>query len=284
MNAIESNPARVGASRRGLALTVVAFLACIPLTSCSDSSPAAESPRLDLVVYAATSTRDALAELKAVYEADHAVELIFNFGSSGDLARQIVAAAAADVFVSADEKEMDRVDGAGLLLTDTRAALWSNQLVVIEPSDRATAFTAPFEPAQLAGASIQWLSLGNVDTVPAGRYAKAWLVQVGVWDSLSERVLPGVDVRAALAAVESGGAQAGIVYRTDVARSTRARVVFAVPEADGPKIRYPVAVIVSRPNEAHAREFVAFLAGARATQVFERHGFLRAPAIAAEIR
>lgn len=265
----------VGSSLQSAALWAVA-LACVQVAACSQAPSPAVASRVDLVVYAATSTRDALGELESDYEAEHAVDLIFNFGSSGDLARQIVAAAAADLFVSADEKEMDRVEAAGLLLAGTRAALWSNQLVVVEPSDRPTAFRQPFEPAQLSDASIEWLSLGNVDTVPAGRYAKAWLVQAGLWDSVAARVLPGVDVRAALAAVESGGAQAGIVYRTDVARSTRARVVFAVPQAQGPEIRYSVAAVASRPHEARSREFLAFLAGARASEVFERHGFLSA--------
>jgi molybdate transport system substrate-binding protein len=94
---------------------------------------------------------------------------------------------------------------------------------------------------------------------------------------VAERVLPGVDVRAALAAVEAGGAQAGIVYRTDAARTMKARVVFLVPAEQGPKISYPVAVLGGRPHEKEARVFAEFLAGPSARKIFEQFGFVVLP-------
>src|SRR6185295_13267946 len=148
-----------------------------------------------------TSTRDALHALEPAYEKEHAVDLVFNFGSSGDLSKQIVAAGMADVFLSADDKEMDKVAEAKLVAEGTRRALLSNQLVVIEPADAPSIFASPFTPAQLADPKVERLSLGNVESVPAGRYAKAWLEKVGAWSAVSARVLPGVDARAALAAV-----------------------------------------------------------------------------------
>lgn len=241
-------------------------------------SRGAREGRTELAIYAAASTRDALQALEAEYERAHAVELVFNFGSSGALARQIVAAGKADVFLSADEQEMERVEQAGLVAEGTRRALLSNQLVVIEPRGEASNFTAPFEPSQLASDSIERLSLADVESVPAGRYAKAWLEAMGTWKDVEARVLPGIDVRAALAAVESGAAQAGIVYRTDVAHSQRARIVYAVPIDEGPRIRYPAAAIVGRPHEAGARAFLDFLASPAARGAFEREGFVALPA------
>ena len=246
-----------------------------PLGCAQEASPA--PPRVELAVYAATSTRDALQGIELVYEKRHAVDLVFNFGSSGDLSKQIVAAAQADVFLSADDREMDKVEHAQLLVPGTRRALLSNQLVVIEPADGPSIFRAPFEPAQLASPGVERLSLANVETVPAGRYAKAWLEQAGVWKDVAERVLPGVDVRAALAAVESAGAQAGIVYRTDVARSKKARVVFAVPPDQGPRISYPLALIAGRPAGKEARAFAEFLGSPEACAVFEETGFVFLP-------
>ena len=242
------------------------------LAGCSQGSDPAAPAKVELAVYAATSTRDALQALEAVYERDLAVDLTFNFGSSGDLSKQIVAAAKADVFLSADEKEMDRVAEALLVAAGSRRPLLSNQLVVIEPADAPSIFAQPFEPAQLA--RVKLLSLAEVESVPAGRYAKAWLEKTGAWKDVADRVLPGIDVRAALAAVESGGAQAGIVYRTDVARSRKARIVFAVPLEQGPRIVYPVAAISGRPREADARAFVEFLASPGALAVFQEFGFV----------
>ncbi|MFN0241980.1 MAG: molybdate ABC transporter substrate-binding protein [Planctomycetota bacterium] len=238
---------------------------------------AAVPQKVELIVYAATSTRDALRSIETLYERDHDVDLVFNFGSSSDLSNQIVAAAKADVFLSADEKEMDKVEAAELLASGTRKPLLSNQLVVVEPADGPSIFTTPFDPKQLAGDEVKLLSLGNVETVPAGRYAKAWLEKRGVWSSVSGRVLPGIDVRAALAAVESAGAQAGIVYRTDVAKSKKARVVHAVPMEEGPKISYPIAVVAGRPNEKEARALVGFLASHGARKPFEDVGFVFLP-------
>jgi len=247
-------------------------LLAVPL-GCSQESPT----RIEIAVYAATSTRDALQALEAAYERDHSVDLVFNFGSSGDLSRQIVAARKADVFLSADDQEMDEVEAAGLVAAGTRRPLLSNQLVVVEPADAPSIFTNPFEPAQLADPRVRRLSLADVDAVPAGRYAKAWLEKTGTWKDVSDRILPGVDVRAALAAVESGGAQAGIVYRTDVARSKEARIVCAVPIDQGPRISYPVAVIAGLPGESEARAFVDLLASPGARSVFEETGFVFLP-------
>lgn len=261
---------------------LVALAACSPsgesAQPSSESAAEAATTPVELAVYAATSTRDVLQGLEPAYEREHGVELIFNFGSSGDLSNQIVAAAKADVFLSADEKEMDEVEAAQLLAGGTRRPLLSNQLVVIEPAGGPSIFTQPFDPSQLAGPGVRLLSLGNVETVPAGRYAKAWLEQRGAWEGVADRILPGVDVRAALAAVESGGAQAGIVYRTDVARSEKARVVHAVPIEEGPKVSYPIAVVSGRPAEREARAFADFLASPAARSAFEEVGFLFLPA------
>lgn len=264
-------------------LSALALAFALATAACSHEAAAkpngaapTSSTKIELMVYAAASTRDALQAFEQDYERAHAVDLVWNFGSSGDLAQQIVAAHQADVFLSAGAKELDLVAAAQLVASGTRRDLLANQLVVIEPADAPSAFTAPFAPAQLAGAHVRQLSLANVETVPAGRYAKAWLQQTGVWPNVQARVLPGVDVRAALAAVASGGAQAGVVYRTDATSSQNVRVVHAVPVDDGPRITYPICVLEGRPHAAEARAFVEFLGSAPARGVFERFGFLPA--------
>lgn len=260
-------------SRRPLVSVVLVLSALASPTVGCGGSPTGGAP-VEITVYAATSARDALRALEADYEREHGVELTFNFGSSGDLSSQILAAAQADVFLSADDEEMDEVEAAGLTTTGQHRALLSNQLVVVEPAGAPSIFRAPFDAAQLAGEQVELLALADVETVPAGRYAKAWLEARGVWDQVSARVLPGVDVRAALAAVESGGAQAGIVYRTDAARSKAARVVHTVPLEEGPQIAYPVAVLSDRPHAAEAGDYAAFLASPQAAAVFESFGFI----------
>lgn len=229
-----------------------------------------------LEVYAAASLRDVLRELAPAAERACGSSLAFNFGSSGDLARQIVAAGRADLFFSADEEELERVAAAGLVEPGTRRDVLANQLVVVEPLDGPSAFAGPFDPAALASPAIPLLALADPATVPAGKYARAWLESCGAWEAVRAKVLPGVDVRAALAAVEAGGVRAGIVYRTDAARSKRVRVVFAVPRGECPPITYPLVVLSGRPARSSALRLADFLASQEAAAVFQRHGFVPA--------
>jgi molybdate transport system substrate-binding protein len=153
----------------------------------------------------------------------------------------------------------------------TRVAFLSNRLVVVAPRDGGPAIHGP---ADLAAPAIARLSLADPDAVPAGKYAKAWLARSGVWEAVKDRVLPGVDVRAALAAVESGGAQAGVVYATDAALSSRVKVVYEVPVAEGPRITYAAAAIAGRPFLDRSRALLACLEEDRSREVFRRYGFL----------
>jgi molybdate transport system substrate-binding protein len=240
---------------------------CTALTAAP--SPVPEPP--EVMVYAATSLRDVLQDLAPRCEAALGIRLVFNFGGSNDLARQIEAGDKADVFFSADESWMDHVARAGLLDTDSRLSPLSNRLVVVVPKDSALAIHSA---GDLVAPAVRRLSLANPDAVPAGKYAKAWLEKAGVWNRLQDRVVPGVDVRAALAAVESGAVEAGVVYRTDAAISGRARVAYEVPETDAPPISYALAAIRDRPYLPQARLVVQWLAGPEATASFERRGFI----------
>ncbi|HXU11812.1 MAG TPA: molybdate ABC transporter substrate-binding protein [Candidatus Binatia bacterium] len=181
------------------------------------------------------------------------------------------AANKVDVFLSADEAWMDHVAQAGLVDAASRRSLLSNRLVVVGAADSALHVGSP---SDLALPAVRRLALANPEAVPAGKYAKAWLEKAGAWSPVADRVVPFPDVRATLAAVESGGAEAGIVYRTDAAISTKVKVLYEVPAADGPKISYAVAALKDRPQAAAARRFVSWLAGPEATAAFERSGFI----------
>jgi molybdate transport system substrate-binding protein len=223
-----------------------------------------------LKVFAAASLRDAIAELADTYHARTGIEPILNFGSSGLLAVQIERGGRCDVFLSAGEAEMERLLGAGLVHVDSRVDLLSNQLVVIVAAGGRKLESGE----ELAGPWLERLSIANPNGVPAGRYAKDWLVGAGIWDAVSDRVLPGIDVRAALAAVEHGGADAGIVYRTDAAISDGVEIAYSIPLEEGPEIVYPAAIPTDRQRMDEARRFLDFLGEPGSTEVFERYGFM----------
>ncbi|MBS0659689.1 MAG: molybdate ABC transporter substrate-binding protein [Verrucomicrobia bacterium] len=246
-----------------------ALLLALALSALSVAAPAAE-----LRVSAAASLTDALQELEPVYEKATGDRLVFNFASSSVLARQIKEGAPADLFLSADEPQMDALAKAGLLLENTRRDLLGNTLVVVVPLD---AKFVPASPAELRSPQIRRIALGEPSSVPAGVYAKAHLVRLGLWEALQSKCVSTENVRAALAAVASGNADAAWVYKTDAAAARKARIAFETPAAEGPKIVYPLAVVKSSAQPEAAHRLATFLASPPATAIFQRHGFLILP-------
>jgi molybdate transport system substrate-binding protein len=228
----------------------------------------------DLLVSAAASLTDAVTDIAREYERDSGMRVALNFGSSSGLARQIVNGAPVDVFLSADEVQMNTVARAGLLDAATRVDLLSNQLVLVMPAGAAPVRS----PTDLAGAAVRRVALANPDAVPAGVYARRYLESLGLWTAIEPKVVPTLDVRAALAAVDSGNADAAFVYRTDAVVARRAVIVFDVPLADGPRIAYPAACLKHAPHPTAARAFLAYLRGPKARAVFDRFGFMAADA------
>jgi molybdate transport system substrate-binding protein len=222
----------------------------------------------ELYVLAAASLSDALEDVARPWKRQTGHAVVFNFGASSDLARQVRAGAPADVLLSADEAQMDGLEKDGFVRAGDRVDLLSNSLVVVVPVDSAA---RPAGPADLL--VFRKIALADPEAVPAGVYARAWLEGQGLWARLRERIVPALNVRAALAAVESGNADAGVVYKTDAAGSKRARVAFEVPRSEGPAIVYPLAPLAGSTKAATAA-FVKHLRSAAALEVFVRHGFV----------
>jgi len=226
------------------------------------------APTEDVVVFAAASTTDALEDIAKEYRAQSGNAVTFSFGGSSTLAKQIIGGAPADIFLSADVTQMDSLEKAGLVHKEDRRALLSNQLVVIVPA-RSNMTIA--DPSDLANAPH--VATADPESVPVGIYARQWLESLGLWSAIKPKIVPTLDVRAALAAVESEHAEAGIVYRTDAAISPRVKIAYSVSAEKGPKIVYPVARIASSKTYASA-DFVSFLTGPKARAVFARYGFI----------
>lgn len=227
----------------------------------------------ELTVFAAASLSDSLKEIAPLYAKTTGDTLRFNFGASGTLARQIKEGAPADVFFSADELRVDQLAKDGLLLAGTRRTLLANTLVLVIPAGRS----APASFADLSAPSVRRIALGLPASVPAGTYAQAHLEKLKLWDSLQPKAVFLENVRAVLAAVESGDADAGIVYKTDALISKNVTVAAEVPVADGPAITYPVVVLKSSAAPGSAGHFATWLASPKAMAIFKRHGFLSAP-------
>jgi molybdate transport system substrate-binding protein len=226
---------------------------------------------VEVQVFAAASLTDALREIAAVYEKSTGDRIVLNLGASSALARQIQEGAPADLFLSADEEKMNSLEKKKLLLPGTRRSVLSNTLVIVVPDDSSLKISGAKD---LAAPGIRAIALAEPQSVPAGIYAKEYLRKLGIWSRVIDRVVPTENVRAALAAVESGNVDAGIVYKTDAAISKKIRIAHEVPRAEGPAISYPFAVLAEAEQPAAARKFLTYLESPAALAVFRKYGFL----------
>jgi molybdate transport system substrate-binding protein len=225
----------------------------------------------DVEVFAAASLTDALNEIAADYEKTCGDKIHFNFAASGVLDTQIKAGAPADLFFSADELKMDDLAGKGLVVKETRKDLLSNSLVIVVPSDSSATLTSA---AQLTDPKFKKIAIGETRSVPAGIYAKEYLTKINVWSQIEPRAVPSENVRAALAAVETGNVDAGIVYKTDALNSKKVRIAYEVPMAEGPAITYPAALVQGSKQAAAAKKFLDYLSEPSSLKTFEKYGFI----------
>jgi molybdate transport system substrate-binding protein len=224
----------------------------------------------EVVVSAAASLSDALRDVAAKYEKRTGDHVVLNFGASGALALQVKAGAPVDVFFSANGETIELLAGLQLVDSSSRRAILTNTLTIVVPAGSTLTVT---RPRDLLNPAIRRLAIGQPDSVPAGIYARQYLQKAGIWSLLSPRVVPTEDVRAALAAVAAGNADAAIVYRTDALSSKKVRIALSVLAADGPKIIYPAVVMKNARNAKGARRFIDYLGSREARAVFAKYGF-----------
>ena len=225
----------------------------------------------EIEVFAAASLTDVLKKIAADYEKAGGDKVVFNFAGSNTLEMQIKAGAPADLFFSADEAKMDDLDKQGLVAKDTRTDLLSNTLVIVVPGDSTATMASA---TQLNDPKFKKIALGLPQSVPCGVYAKAYLQKIGIWDQIAARIIPLEDVRATLAAVETGNADAGIVYKTDALHSHKVKVAYEVPAAEGPVIAYPVALVQGSKHVSDAKKFLDYLSQPSSLKTFEKYGFI----------
>ena len=238
------------------------------------SAPAAPALAADgVVVFAAASLKNALDEVVAGYAKATGKTVTVSYGGSSALAKQIEAAAPADIFISADLAWMKDVHDKNLTVAATEKPLLGNEIVLVAPKDSTATLTiAPgFDLAGALGPDGH-LAMANVDSVPAGKYGKAALTKLGVWDAVSAKVVQADDVRAALAFVARGEAPLGVVYATDAAAEPKVKVVATFPADSHPPIIYPVALLAASTNP-DAKDFLRYLDSDAAKPAFTKQGF-----------
>lgn len=227
----------------------------------------------EITVSAAISLKDAMDEISRLYTSEQqSAEVHFNLGGSGTLQRQIEQGAPVDIFISASPKEMNSLQSQGLLVSDTRRDLVKNSVVLIVPAGSVN--ISSFQ--DLTKAAVKTVAVGEPQTVPAGKYAQEVLTHFGIYDQLKPKLVLAKDVRQVLTYVETGNADAGIVYATDAKISKKVTVVATAPEDSHSPVVYLAAVIKNSENPAGAKAFLEFLASEKARVVFQKYGFIPA--------
>lgn len=264
---------------RGFARTLraaVLLLALLALPACGGAGDRSGGQKpVELTVSAAASLTEAVKEIGALYEEKHQdTKLLYNFGASGTLQKQIQEGAPADLFISAASRNMDEFVNAGLAVADSHVQLLAGELVVIVPADDGNDINGLRD---LEGDRMKRIAIGIPESVPAGGYAKEALEGEQLWERLQDKLVQAKDVRQVLQYVETGNADAGFVYRTDAVASDKARIAFAVSADSHAPILYPAAIVAASKHPDMAKELLNFFQSEEAMAVFERYGFRKAP-------
>lgn len=233
--------------------------------------PIVDQVQTSLLISAASSLKDSLEEIKLLYKkSSPSVKLTYNLGASGALLQQIQNGAPVDIFISAAKQQMDTLEKGEALLPRTRRDLIKNRLALIVPrnSQGVDSFSS------LQNSAVKRIAIAEPRSVPAGKYAEQVFQKLKIYDSLKPKFVYANNVRQVLAAVESGNADAGVVYLTDAQISDKVKVAALASEKNHAPIVYPIAVLKSSKNPQKATEFVQFLESDRAQLVFKKYGFI----------
>ncbi|MGQ2907690.1 MAG: molybdate ABC transporter substrate-binding protein [Aliihoeflea sp.] len=245
------------------------FLATIAISLCVALPARAQEP---VTVFAAASLKTALDAINESWSQEEGRQATVSYAGSSALARQIEEGAPADLFISADLDWMAYLTDRDLIDTASERRLLGNRIVLVAPADSSVELS--IEPGfDLSGALGDGrLAMANIDAVPAGRYGKAALEALGVWDAVADKVAQAENVRAALQFVALGEAPLGIVYQTDATAEPGVRVVGTFPEDSHGPIIYPAALTADSANP-DAAAFLDYLQGDAARAIFEEQGF-----------
>jgi molybdate transport system substrate-binding protein len=226
----------------------------------------------DTLVFAAASLKNALDAIDDQYQKDTGKKVVASLAASSTLAKQIESGAPADIFISADLDWMDYLAQRNLIKSDTRKNILGNELVLIAPKDSTVqvAIAPHFDLAKLLAGGK--LAMADTSAVPAGKYGKAALERLGVWDAVSGQVAQAENVRAALALVARNEAPLGIVYQTDAAAEPGVKIVGTFPADTHPPIIYPAALVAGSKNP-DAPGYLSYMESAKARPLFEKQGF-----------
>ena len=248
----------------------VIALVLLNILGCNNQFLTPWLPPNRVIVYASSSTIDALEEIREHFFQITKIPVELNFGSTATLATQIIQGADVDLFLSADQMWADNVVSSQNISVE-RIKLLGNKLVVAVPK-KAKYRIKSIE--DMLDCSFRVLAMANPDSlVPAGVYAKQVFKNLNLWEKLSPKLVYGENVRTALHYLETDSVQAAIVYRTDALASSLVRIELEILSELHRDLQYHL-VLLERGNRSDAAfHLFSYLKGEEARQIFEKKGF-----------
>ncbi|MCY6354293.1 molybdate ABC transporter substrate-binding protein [Clostridium sp. ZS2-4] len=235
----------------------------------NEAKKTTDTKTLDITVSAAASLTESLTEIKKMYEEKTGAKVTLNFGSSGALQKQIEQGAPTDLFLSASKSKMDSLQEKNFIDTDTRVDLLKNSLVLIVSKEYKEKIK---KLSDIKGIDVK-LSIGEPESVPAGKYGKQTMEYYKLWEPLADKLVYGKTVKQVAQYVESGEAAAGIVYNSDTYTLKKSYIAESFDEKSHKPIVYPMALVKSSKNKEGAKKFMEYLTSTDAQNVFKKYGF-----------
>ncbi|WLV24262.1 molybdate ABC transporter substrate-binding protein [Aciduricibacillus chroicocephali] len=259
-------------------LLVISLLLTVMLAACGttndskkeDKSSNKNNSKPELTISAAVSLTDALEEMKKDFEKVHDVKVKFNLGSSGTLAQQIQQGAPADVFISANQDWMDKLELSGDIKKGTRSDVTGNRIVLITKKDGESKVK---KIKDLTAKNAGQIAIGNPESVPAGAYTEDTLKHLKKWDKLKNHFIMAKDVRQVLTYTETGNADLGFVYASDAATSNKVKIIDTADKSWHEPIIYPGAVTTDSKYEIPAKEFLDYMKSSKGQEILKKYGF-----------
>ena len=246
---------------------IASMIAGVATSGCLYAKSNSNKP-VEITVSAAISLSDALKDMGTEFQKKHPeVRIYFNFGASGTLQKQIEQGAPVDIFASASEHYMDLLEEKGLIINSTRTNFTGNKLVILAPSNLT------IEELK----HLDKIAIGDPKFVPAGRYAKTFLENAGIYEMLKPRLIFAGDVRQVLEYVERGEVDAGFVYSSDtkiIPNDLKSKLsISAINDTLYPPIVYPIAVIKGSRNPQVSEQFIEYIRSDEGQTILHRYGF-----------
>ena len=248
-----------------LAAFVIA-LACV--TACKDNSPATSASRDELTVAAASDLTPAFEEIGREFESATKTRVIFMFGSTGMLTRQIENGAPVDLFAAANVSYVDQLEKEGLIIRDTKAVYARGRITLWTPNESTLRLQGI---ADLARPEVMRIAIANPDHAPYGLAAKQALQSAGIWERVQPKLVYGENIRQALQYAQTGNVEVAIVALSLSIQSTGRWTL--IPEELHQPIDQGLAVMKTTNNEKAARAFAAFIQSPQGKAIMKKYGF-----------